>query len=90
MDLLGVSDLNVTLLLLDTLKSLRLDDLKAFQHLLTQQADPIPLCQLEAADRTRTVDLMVQKYQAEHAKQVARDILRRMDYNLLADHLHST
>ncbi|XP_042273099.1 uncharacterized protein LOC121900682 [Thunnus maccoyii] len=87
----GVSDsLEVTFLLLNMLNSLRSDDLKTFKHLLSLQSDPIPLSRLEAADIARTVDLMVQKYQNEGAKQVAQDILRRMDQNQLADHLHNT
>ena len=87
----GVSDsADVTSLLLDALKSLHADDLKTFQHFLSLQPDPIPRCQLEEADRTRTVDLMVQKYQADGAKQLVQSVLRRMDYNQLADDLLST
>ncbi|CAK6980204.1 Hypothetical predicted protein [Scomber scombrus] len=88
---IGVSDsMDATSLLLDTLKCLHADDLKTFQRLLSLQPDPIPRCQLEEADRTRTVDLMVQKYQAEGAKQLVQNVLRRMDYNQLAEDLQST
>lgn len=76
-----------TLLLLSVLDSLGLEDLKFFQRLLSLQSDPIPVCRLEAADRTRTVDLMVQQYHIEGAKQVTEEILRTMNYNQLADQL---
>ncbi|XP_068175715.1 uncharacterized protein [Antennarius striatus] len=78
---------DVTLLLLKVLNSIGLDDVKTFQRLLSLYSDPIPVSRLEAADRTRTVDLMVQQYQTEGAKQVAEEILRMMDYNQLADQL---
>ncbi|XP_073332994.1 uncharacterized protein [Pagrus major] len=78
---------DVTLLLHRILKNLELEDFKTFQRLLNLQSDPIPVCRLEAADRIRTVDLMVQQYHAEGAKQVTEEILRRMNYNQLADQL---
>lgn len=76
-----------TLLLLKVLDSLRSEDMKVFQHLLSLQSDPIPISRLEAADRTRTVDLMVQRYHSEGAKQVTEEILRTMNYKQLADQL---
>lgn len=76
-----------TLLLLRVLDSLRSEDMKVFQRLLSLQSDPIPISRLEAADRTRTVDLMVQQYHSEGAKQVTEEILRTMNYNQLADQL---
>lgn len=66
---------------------LRSEDLKVFQHLLTLQADPIPVSRLEAADKTRTINLMVQQYYAEGAKEVTEEILRMMKHNQLADEL---
>lgn len=81
---------DVTFVLLRMMNSLGSEDFKTFQHYLKLQPDPIPLNRLEAADRTRTVDLMVQQYCAEGAKQVAEEILRRMKYNQLADHLQGS
>lgn len=76
-----------TLLLLSILDSLGSEDLKFFQRLLSLQSDPIPVGRLEAADRIRTVDLMVQQYHTEGAKQVTEEILRTMNYKQLADQL---
>ncbi|XP_036971150.1 uncharacterized protein LOC119028864 isoform X2 [Acanthopagrus latus] len=76
---------NVILLLHGILKNLQLEDFKTFQRLLNLRSDPIPICQLEAADRMRTVDLMVQQYHAEGAKQVTEEILRKMNFNHLVD-----
>ncbi|XP_076583052.1 uncharacterized protein LOC143318534 isoform X2 [Chaetodon auriga] len=78
---------DTTVLLLSMLNSLESEDLKTFQRLLSLQSDPIPVSRLEAADRTRTVDLMIQQYHTEGAKQVTEDILRKMNYNQRADHL---
>lgn len=78
---------DVTILLLRMLNSLGKEDLKTFQRLLSLRSDPIPVCRLEAADRIRTVDLMVQQYHTEGAKEVTEEILRRMNYNQLADDL---
>uniref|UniRef100_A0A3Q3WN86 Pyrin domain-containing protein n=1 Tax=Mola mola TaxID=94237 RepID=A0A3Q3WN86_MOLML len=64
-----------------------LPDLKFFQHLLSLQSDPIPISRLEAADRTRTVDLMVQRYHGEGARQVTKEILRTMEFQQLANQL---
>uniref|UniRef100_A0A3P8RZ99 Pyrin domain-containing protein n=1 Tax=Amphiprion percula TaxID=161767 RepID=A0A3P8RZ99_AMPPE len=75
--------MDATQQLIQVLDHLRSEDLKAFQHLLTLQSDPIPVCRLEAADRTGTVDLMVQKYHAEGAMQVTEEILRQLNYNQL-------
>lgn len=76
---------NMILLLHGILKNLELEDFKTFQRLLNLRSDPIPVCQLEAADRMRTVDLMVQQYHAEGAKQVTEEILRKMNFNHLVD-----
>ncbi|XP_051259235.1 uncharacterized protein LOC127365297 [Dicentrarchus labrax] len=80
---------DVSLLLLRVLNSLGLEDLKTFQYLLSLQSDPVPVSRLESADRSRTVDLMVQQYHAEGAQEMAQKILRRMNYNQLADQLQS-
>lgn len=76
-----------TLLLHSILDSLGSEDLKFFQRLLSLQSDPISVGRLEAADRIRTVDLMVQQYHTEGAKQVTEEILRTMNYKQLADQL---
>lgn len=81
---------DVTLLLFDAMNSLGSDDLRHFQRLLTMQTDPIPAGRLEGADRTKIVDLMVQQYCPAGAKQVTENILRTMNYNQLADQLHSS
>lgn len=78
---------DVTLLLLNMLNSLQSEDLKLFQYHLSLWSDPIPISRLEAADRTRTVDLMVQQYQTEGAKDIAKTILRTMGCNQLASEL---
>nr|XP_046246973.1 uncharacterized protein LOC124060274 [Scatophagus argus] len=78
----------VTTLLLNTLNSLGQEDFQTFKHRLRLQPDPIPNCRLEAAERTKTVDLMVQQYHTEGAKNIAENILRKMKYNQLADVLH--
>uniref|UniRef100_A0A3B5A3X2 Pyrin domain-containing protein n=1 Tax=Stegastes partitus TaxID=144197 RepID=A0A3B5A3X2_9TELE len=57
--------------------------------LLNLRSDPIPASRLEAADRTRTVDLMVQQYHAEGAVEVTEEILRKLNYNQLAEELLS-
>ncbi|XP_023119938.1 uncharacterized protein LOC111564535 [Amphiprion ocellaris] len=86
---LRLRPMDATQQLIQVLDHLRSEDLKAFQHLLTLQSDPIPVCRLEAADRTGTVDLMVQKYHAEGAMQVTEEILRQLNYNQLAEELLS-
>ena len=66
---------------------MRSEDLKFFQQLLSLQPDPIPISRLEAADRSRTVDLMVKQYNCEGARQVTEEILRTMNFPQLADEL---
>ncbi|XP_022076178.1 uncharacterized protein LOC110970234 [Acanthochromis polyacanthus] len=86
---LRLRSMDATQQLIQVLDCLHSEDLKAFQRLLTLQSDPIPVCRLEAADRTSTVDLMVQKYRAEGAVQVTEEILRQLNYNQLAEELLS-
>ncbi|KAF3690560.1 hypothetical protein EXN66_Car006233 [Channa argus] len=73
--------------LLRMLECLKSEDFKTFQHHLSCQSDSIPVSRLEAADRTRTVELMVQQYPAEGATEVTIEILKKMKQNRLADHL---
>lgn len=75
MDLLGV---------LDQMTS---DELRLFHSLLSKRSAPVPAGRLEAADRSRTVDLLLQQYQAVGAIQVAQEILEKMDLKLLASQL---
>ncbi|KAG8003313.1 hypothetical protein GBF38_018309 [Nibea albiflora] len=78
---------DVKLLLINMLNTLGKEDLKTFQHFLGLQSDPIPISRLEGEDRIRTVDLMVQQYHTEGAKEVTEKILKRMKYNELAEKL---
>ncbi|KAM3620643.1 uncharacterized protein V6R79_026381 [Siganus canaliculatus] len=74
-------------LLLNTLNNLNSNDFEAFKRYLSWQPDPISKCKLEAADRSKTVDIMVQKYQTERAMEVTEEILRKMNCNQLANGL---
>lgn len=87
---LDLQDEDATLQLLQMLNRLGSEDLKTFQRFLSLRTDPISVSRLEAADRTRTVDLMVQKYHAEGAKEVTEEILRKMSYNQLAAALNKS
>lgn len=78
------------LLLINILNTLVMEDLKTFQRFLGLQSDPIPISRLEGQDRIRTVDLMVQQYHTEGAKEVTEKILKRMNYNNLAEKLQRT
>ncbi|XP_016520232.1 uncharacterized protein LOC107834036 [Poecilia formosa] len=75
---------DVTLQLFRILTDLRSEDLKTFQHLLTLQPDPVAVSRLEDADAIRTVDLMIQQYRPERAKE---ETLRNMNQNQLAEKL---
>lgn len=79
--------LHTTLILLQMLQSLESEDFVLFQYHLKLQPNPISVCRLENADRPRTVDLMVQQYQPEGAKQVTEEIFRTMKFEGLADQL---
>ncbi|KAK2835121.1 hypothetical protein Q5P01_015605 [Channa striata] len=81
---------DVSLLLIDTLNSLTSDDFKTFQHHLHYQSDSIPVSWLETAGRTRTVELMVQRYHTEGATEVTTEILKKMKCNQLADQLQKS
>uniref|UniRef100_A0A668TK17 Uncharacterized protein n=1 Tax=Oreochromis aureus TaxID=47969 RepID=A0A668TK17_OREAU len=67
---LDLQEEDMTLQLLQMLNCLGSEDLKTFQRFLSLRTDPISVSRLEAADRARTVDLMVQKYHAEGAKEL--------------------
>lgn len=70
------------------LQALGSDDFRVFQYYLKLQPDAIPFSQLENVCRTRTVELMVQQYCAEGARHVAEEILRKMNFQQLADQLN--
>ncbi|XP_072563200.1 GTPase IMAP family member 8-like [Paramormyrops kingsleyae] len=69
------------------------DELKRFKfHLNTQVMDgfqPIPVSQLERADRTDTVKKMKDNYDTEGALQITHAILKKMDMNDLAKKLQN-
>lgn len=77
--------LRTTLMLLQMLQYLESKDFLLFQYHLKLQPNPISVSRLENADRPRTVDLMVQQYQPEGAKQVTEEIFRTMKFEHLAD-----
>ena len=63
-------------------------ELGTFQSLLTTGLPgypPIPKTELWNADRQDTVDLMVEKYNAERAVKITLEILRTMDRSDLTD-----
>lgn len=79
--------LHTTIILLQILQSLESKDFVLFQYHLKLQPNPITASRLENADRPRTVDLMVQQYQPEGARQATEEILRTMNFQELADNL---
>lgn len=81
--------LHATLALLHVLHCLGSEDFLLFQYHLKLQPNPIPFSQLENSSRTRTVELMVQHYCSEGARQVAEEILRNMKLQQLANQLYS-
>ncbi|TWW58346.1 hypothetical protein D4764_07G0010650 [Takifugu flavidus] len=81
--------MHTTLILLQMLQSLESEDFLLFHYHLKLRPNPIPVSRLENADRPRTVDLMVQQYQPEGAKQVTEEIFRMMKFEDLADQLRA-
>lgn len=73
--------------MLKVLESLGSEDFLMFRDLLRLQPDPIAASRLENAGRTRTVDLMVQQYHPEGARRATEEILRKMNFQELADQL---
>lgn len=73
--------------LLQVLQSLGSEDVQTFQYYLTLQPDPIAFSQLENVSRVRMVELLIQQYTSEGARQVAEEILRKMKFHNLADDL---
>ncbi|XP_059182167.1 NACHT, LRR and PYD domains-containing protein 3-like [Centropristis striata] len=76
-------------LLLETLKQLGKEELKALQFHLTDLPDGfsrIPKCELEDADRQKTVTLMVQTYN-QQVLEVAKKVLKEISRYDLAQNL---
>uniref|UniRef100_A0A672ZJF2 Pyrin domain-containing protein n=2 Tax=Sphaeramia orbicularis TaxID=375764 RepID=A0A672ZJF2_9TELE len=71
------------------LTSLLSDGFEEFKKFLSHRDDPIPRCHLEAADRMTTVELMVQKYLPDGAKDITVEILEKMNMNHLAQNLRN-
>lgn len=82
-----LASLHTSLSLLQVLQSLGSEDFRLFLFHLKLQPDPVPFSQLENVCRSRTVELMVQQYCPEGARQVAEEILREMKFQQLADQL---
>uniref|UniRef100_A0A3B5LFV2 Pyrin domain-containing protein n=1 Tax=Xiphophorus couchianus TaxID=32473 RepID=A0A3B5LFV2_9TELE len=76
-----------------TLEDLTGDQFKQFKWLLQADGnDPrsIPVSRLEKADRTDTVDLMVQKYGEAEAVRRSLQVLEKISRNDLAQRLSNT
>ncbi|XP_078127005.1 uncharacterized protein LOC144531008 [Sander vitreus] len=88
------SEMQVPLLILDTLDELGADDFKKFQWHLTQPVldgcQPIRKGHLENADRQDTVSKMIDSYGEETAVKVTVEILKRMNHNNAAEKLNKT
>ncbi|XP_073695251.1 NLR family CARD domain-containing protein 3-like isoform X1 [Garra rufa] len=74
--------------LLNSLKELEEAHLKEFQWRLKANHKFIPKCEIENADRLKTVDEMVNCFGAEAVK-IMVDILRKMNQNDLAEQLEN-
>lgn len=75
-----------------TLLELNRKEFKTFKWFLKQKKvlrsfSGIPVAQLETAERTETVDLMVQKYQDSGALEVTVEVLRKVSRNDLVEDL---
>ncbi|TWW64929.1 E3 ubiquitin-protein ligase TRIM21-like [Takifugu flavidus] len=78
--------------LLKTLLELNRKEFKTFKWFLKQKKvlrsfSGIPVALLETAERTETVDLMVQKYQDSGALEVTLEVLRKVSRNDLVEDL---
>ncbi|XP_048051129.1 apoptosis-associated speck-like protein containing a CARD [Megalobrama amblycephala] len=62
-------------------------ELKTFQWHLLNDHECISKCDMENADRLKTVDIMVACFRSEEAVKIAVNILRKMNQNLLAEKL---
>ncbi|XP_067462879.1 GTPase IMAP family member 4-like [Thunnus thynnus] len=77
------------------LAKLKEDEFKDFKWFLEQDGNlegfsGIPVAQLENAAKTRTVDLMVQKYQEPGALLLTKKVLEKINRNDLVQHLQNT
>ncbi|KAL7881103.1 hypothetical protein SRHO_G00033570 [Serrasalmus rhombeus] len=83
---------NIKFWLLDILEELLSDDLKKFQWYLTNGVEGfthIPKSLMENANRSDTVDTMVDRYSPDGAVQITLKILNRMNQNELAEKLRT-
>lgn len=76
--------------LLDVLKCLTEEKFEDFKFYLRQDdilpgRKPLQLADLEKANRTKTVDLMVQTYRRDGAKEVTKEVLRKINRNDLVE-----
>lgn len=75
----------------ETLQQLKKEEFQKFKWLLGQKVvegfPGIAVAQLETANRLKTVDLIVQKYQDSGALQVTLTVLRKISRNDLVDDL---
>uniref|UniRef100_A0A8C1RVE7 Pyrin domain-containing protein n=1 Tax=Cyprinus carpio TaxID=7962 RepID=A0A8C1RVE7_CYPCA len=76
-------------LLLNSLKELARDELKEFQWHLQKDHLCISKSEMENADRLKTVDKMVVCFGPEEAVKITVKTLRKMNQNLLAEHLEN-
>uniref|UniRef100_A0A671P3W8 Pyrin domain-containing protein n=1 Tax=Sinocyclocheilus anshuiensis TaxID=1608454 RepID=A0A671P3W8_9TELE len=74
-------------LLLNSLKDLGKEELKAFQWHLKKNYKDISDSEMEDADRFKTVDKMVDHFGEEEAVKNTVEILRKMNKNYLAKQL---
>uniref|UniRef100_A0A672KGU4 Pyrin domain-containing protein n=1 Tax=Sinocyclocheilus grahami TaxID=75366 RepID=A0A672KGU4_SINGR len=74
-------------LLLNSLMELVKDDLKEFLWHLQNDHECISKCEMENADRFKTVDKMVAGFGPEEAVKITVGILRKMKQNHLAEEL---
>uniref|UniRef100_A0AAR2L5Y9 B30.2/SPRY domain-containing protein n=1 Tax=Pygocentrus nattereri TaxID=42514 RepID=A0AAR2L5Y9_PYGNA len=83
---------NIKFWLLDILEELLSDDLKKYQWYLTNGVEGfrhIPKSLMENANRSDTVDTMVDRYSPDGAVEITLKILNRMNQNELAEKLRS-
>lgn len=73
-----------------TLENLTGDQFKKFKWLLQDDGNAIPVSRLEKADRTDTVDLMVQKYGEAKAVRRSLQVLEKIGRNDLVQRLSNT
>ncbi len=76
-------------LLLSSMEELVNADLKKFQWHLVNDHEHISKSEMEAADRLKTVDKLVECFTPEEAVKITVGILRKMNQNHLAERLEN-